>query len=424
MLLGVSSSILVTTIEIGWIGQLGTTALAAIAFTFPVTMALMSVMSGISIGCSSVIARRVGGAQHDDARRLGNHGILLALLFSGAFAIVAWLFSAQLFATMGAAADARAMTLAYMRVYLPGVLLFALTMVTGSVLRAHGEARVPGLVITGGAFVNLVLDPILIFGLFGMPRLELEGAAWAITLSRGVTAAVLLAVFWRRALFAWAPGFVTSVREIFAVGIPAMATQLIGPVSAGIITALLAAHGDAVVAGFGVAGRIESVAVIVLFALSGSIGPFLGQNFGAGLVSRVVRGVRAACIFCLAWGVVAVVLLLMLRGTLIPLFDSNPAVFEAAMAYLAIVPLSYGLWGVLMMTSAAFNSLGQPLRSTVLSFVRMFVVYVPLALLGNHLFGYEGVFLATALANAVMGIAGYLWLRHWLRGQADEPPST
>jgi Na+-driven multidrug efflux pump len=190
-----------------------------------------------------------------------------------------------------------------------------------------------------------------------------------------------------------------------------MATQMIGPISGAIITRLLASHGQAVVAGFGVAGRIEAVAVMLLFALSGSIGPFVGQNWGAGELDRVRAGMRVAYRFSLAWGFIAWLALLLFGSRLVPLIDDSPDVVAAARHYLAIVPFSYGLWGVLMMASAAFNSLGKPIPSTVMAFTRMFVIYVPLAMLADHLFGYSGIFVATAAANCVMGCWGYVWFK-------------
>ena len=99
---------------------------------------------------------------------------------------------------------------------------------------------------------------------------------------------------------------------------------------------------------------------------------------------------------------------------IVPLIDDNPDVVAAARAYLSIVPISYGLWGVLMMSSAAFNSLGKPIPSTVMAFTRMFVIYVPLAMLADRYLGYTGIFIATATANAVLGAWGFLWLKQTL----------
>jgi len=308
----------------------------------------------------------------------------------------------------------------YMAIYYPATMLFTIGMVAGSVMRATGDAKVPGLVMTLGALLNLLMDPLFIFGWFGFPRLELVGAAVAMMLSRLFTLGVLLyytgirermLLLGQHAL----KGVVNSWKQILAVGFPAMATQMIGPITGGIITRLLAQHGEDVVAGFGVASRIEAVAVMLLFALSGSIGPFVGQNWGARHYDRVSEGIRVAYRFCIFWGLFVCVLLYLGASRIVPWIDDNPTVIQVAVSYLSIVPLSYGVWGVLMMSSASFNSLGKPIPSTVMSFTRMFVLYVPLAVLGNHLMGYQGIFLATASANLVMGGVGYFWLTTYLK---------
>jgi len=423
MMIAVSSSIVVQMIETGFIGQLGTDQLAAVTFTFPVTMMLTSVALGISIGTSSVIARRVGARDWDAVRRLSSHGLGLVLVSLSLLSLIGMLTIRPTFSALGASGATLGHIETYLSIYYPGTVLFTVTMVAGSVMRATGEARIPGLVMTAGAIVNLALDPLLIFGLFGLPRLELAGAAVAMVISRLVMATVLAYyVVARQKLIVplreWRTGLSVSVRDILHVGLPATATQLIGPVSAAIIVRLVAGHGEAVVAGFGVAGRIEAVAVMLLFALSGSIGPFVGQNWGAGARDRVEEGMRVAYRFCLAWGAFVCLGLWASGGLLVPLVDSNPVVIEVARYYLAVVPISYGLWGMLMMASAAFNSLGKPIPSTIMAATRMFVLNVPLAMLGNHWFGYLGIFVATAATNAITGLWAYAWLRRVYFGTA------
>ena len=415
MMAGISANIMVSMLEIGFIGRLSTQHLAAITFTFPVTMMLSSIALGIGIGTSSVIARSVGAGQSEEVRRLGTHAIVLVIVSMALLSAVGYLTIDPVFRFLGASDDLLPLIHSYLDIYYPTMLLFTTTMVAGNIMRANGNANVPGLVMTIGALANLALDPLLIFGWFGLPRLELAGAAVAAAISRFGTATILLIYISRGGLITTHrifQGLLESARRILHIGLPAMATQLIGPVSGAVITRMLAGHGEVVVAGFGVAIRIESVAVMVLYALSASIGPFVGQNWGARRADRVQGGLRVTYQFCLAWGLIAALLLAGIGSTVAGLVDASEPVIETAGWYLMVVPWSYGLWGVLMMASASFNALGKPLPSTALSFSRMFIVYIPMAMLLDHFYGYRGIFIATALSNALMGVLGYLWFRN------------
>ena len=416
MVLGISSTILVQILELGFIGRLGTAHVAAITFTFPLTMLLSSVALGINIGTSSVVARGVGSGSQGDARALSTHSLILVFSTMLVLTVVGWLSIDPLFRQLGAGESLLPLIHSYLDIYLPSALLFTITMVAAGVARANGHATVPGYVMTFGALLTLVLDPILIFGWFGFPRMELAGAAAAAAVARIFTSGVLLYYVYQRefiSLLSPFRGIWGSCRKILHIGIPAMLTQMIGPVTAAIITRMLASHGEVVVAGFGVATRIEAVCVMLLFALSSSIGPFVGQNWGAKRVDRVDRGMFVTYVFCIAWGLFGAVLCLLFGRIAAGWIDQSQDVVHVATAYLMIVPWSYGLWGVLMMSSASFNALGKPLPSTMLSFTRMFIVYVPLALLLDRAFGYSGIFIATATSNALLGIAGFIWFRRY-----------
>ena len=423
MMMGVSSSILVQTLEMGFIGQLGTAYVAAITFTFPLVMILTSIALGISIGTSSVIARSVGSKQYsntgsgkisddNDVPRLGTHSLILVFVAMVVIAALCWLIIDPLFLAMGAEPEMLPLIHSYLDIYLPGSVLFTTSMICGSIMRANGSAAIPGIIMTVGSVINLIIDPFLIFGWFGLPAMELAGAATAMTLTRFLTLAVTLWYVYRGSMILTKSvfkGWLASTKRILHIGVPAIATNLIGPFTAAYITFLIADYGQDAVAGFGVAGRLEALAVMLLFALSGSIGPFVGQNWGAREFSRVRSGVNVSYIFSLSWGFIVAIPLFFFGEDVARLIDAKPEVVKVAGLYLALVPWSYGLWGVLMMSSASFNALGKPLPSTALSFARMIVVYVPLATLLNDTMGYVGIFAATLVSNALFGVVSWKW---------------
>ena len=197
MMMGVSSSILVQVLEMGFIGQLSTAHVAAITFTFPLTMVLTSIALGISIGTSSVIARSVGQQSHsrsdsDDVQRLGTHSLILVTVAMSILAALCWLTLDPIFLALGASAEMLPLIHSYLDIYLPGSVFFTTSMILGSIMRANGSATAPGSIMTVGSLVHLVLDPILIFGWFGLPAMELSGAAIAMTVTRFATLIVTL----------------------------------------------------------------------------------------------------------------------------------------------------------------------------------------------------------------------------------------
>lgn len=421
IILGITASLGAGLLEAFFLAQISTSTLAAYSFTFPVTGALMSISLGISIGLSSVLARAVGSGDHDQIRRLASDGISLVALVMILVSILGLLTIEPLFVALGADETTLPLIVDYMSVYYWSLLFLAVPSLGANALRATGDARISGTIMVSGAILHIMISPLLIFGLLGLPQLGLEGAAWANLIARFILFVVTMSVLhFREHLLNYSKITLQMVlhswRKILAVSIPATATNLIGPLSTAIIVSLLAGFSQETVAGFGIASRIEALFIIPLFALSASIGPFVGQNWGADRHDRADSAMMLSYKYSLAWGAFVALLLVIFRHDIASLFDDNPTVITVAATYLLVVPVSYGAWGVLMMSSAIFNSLGKPISSTIMSLVRMFVIYIPLAFAGKALFGLSGIFAAAAVSNVLMGIIAYTWNRKTYQG--------
>lgn len=416
MILGISSNLIAGVLEAWYLGQVGTLELAAYSFTFPVIGALMSISLGTSIGLSSVLARAVGSGDQDQIRRLASDGILLTGIVMSVVAVIGYLTIDPLFTALGADETTLPMVREFMSVWYISMVFMAIPATGANAMRATGDASISGTLMVGGAVLQMLLGPFLIFGLMGLPELGLMGAAVANLISRVVLFVLTLAVLhYREGLLDYQHMQLDQVlhswRRIMVVALPATATNLIGPVSTAIIVRLLAGYSQETVAGFGIASRIEGLSVIPLFALSASIGPFVGQNWGKEEYGRANRAMMLSYYYSIGWGLLTAALLFLLREPVAAQFDSDPEVIRVAALYLMIVPISYGTWGILMMSSAIFNSLGKPLAATTMSIIRMFVIYVPLAFLGRELFGLEGIFIAACVSNLAMGFIAFGWNR-------------
>jgi putative MATE family efflux protein len=413
-----------------FVGQLGVRELAAMSFTFPVVMLLTSLTIGLGAGTSSVVARAIGEGDRRRVRRLTTDSLILSFLVVAVVSTAGIATIDPLFRLLGAGDELLPLIADYMRIWYIGIAFLVVPMVGMSAIRATGDAKLPSLVMIGAALANILLDPLLIFGLFGLPRLELEGAALASVIARAMTLVIAIYVLHgrlRMLSFARprARVLLASWRRLLHVGLPAAGTNMIIPLANGVVVAMIAGFGPDAVAGFGVATRIEAMTLVVFYAMSSIIGPFVGQNLGAGQLPRIHAAMRLSVIFCLMFGAVIAVLLGFTGEGLSRLFNAEPTVVAAAGAYLLIVPASYGAAGVVMIANAAFNGIGQPLPAVVVSLARMALLYLPAAYLGAQFIGLEGIFAAACFANLAAGLLAYTWNRRRCRAPlpgTDRPP--
>lgn len=416
MIFGIIGIVVFNLVDTFFVGQLGTHHLAAISFTFPIVFVLGSLAMGLGIGTSAAVSKAIGEGDHSQVQRFTTDSLSLAMLIVLIFVTIGLLTIEPLFTLLGATDDIMPLIKEYMTIWYLGMAFVVVPMVGNNAIRATGDTKTPSIVMLVAAGVNIVLDPIFIFGFGPIPRLELTGAAIATVMARAFTFVVAIWVLYHREkmITLVMPTFqagLTSWKRILYVGLPAAGTNMIVPIGIGIITGMLAVYGPEAVAGFGVASRIEVFALTVIMALGSVLAPFTGQNWGAGRQDRVKAGIRYSQQFSMAWGAIMFVLLMILAPMMAGLFNDNPQVISVIVMYLWLVPLSYGLQGVLTLSGAALNVLNKPFHAATLSVVRMLVLYVPLGYAGSYFFGVSGIFGAATIANIITGIAAYLWLK-------------
>jgi Na+-driven multidrug efflux pump len=185
------------------------------------------------------------------------------------------------------------------------------------------------------------------------------------------------------------------------------------------VVALIATFGVEAVAGFGVAMRIEPMFLIAFYALSAVSSPFFGQNIGSGQFDRLFEARRVVARFCLGFGLVLAVVLILIAKPLTGLFSESEPIQGVAVHYLWIVSISYGAYGVVMSANASFNGMGRPIPGVIISGCRVIAVFLPLAFLGRYLVGLEGLFAATTLSNLLMGGVAFAWLGRAIRQARD-----
>ena len=407
-----------------FIGMVGDWELAALSFAYPILMIVMSVAIGLGAGTSSVVARAIGANDSTRAARLATDSLLLSFIITGSISFLGILTIDSLFLSLGAPKEMIPLIRGYMEILYLGVPFVVVGMVGMSSMRATGDTRLPSLLMIIASIANIIIDPIMIFGLGPIPAMGLKGAAMAALIARG---AIFLGTIYfmnqRLNMLSYEKPTLSEMKsswiDILHVGIPAAATNTIIPIATAIITAMLAKYGPEAVAGFGVASRIESVVLVMFYSLSAIIGPFVGQNLSAKKSERIYLALKQCSVFCLIFGLIFSYFLIAFRNSLPLLFSQNVTVINSASLFLLIAPISYGAYGVVMTMNAAFNGMGKPVPAVAISLIRMIVIYVPMAYFLQYFLGIGGIYLSYAIANILSGIVAYNWAKYSVPGQIE-----
>ncbi|MEE2025640.1 MULTISPECIES: MATE family efflux transporter [Alkalimonas] len=419
MLLGMFTLMSFNLVDTFFISMLGTQELAAVSFTFPVTFTFISLAIGLGIGTSAIIAKALGTGNQQEARADGLASLWLAVFLMLILSAVGWLAHDALFKALGASDAIVPLIRQYMLIWLAGAVFLMIPMVGNSILRAAGETRLPAYIMAAGGLCNAILDPLLIFGLGPFPELGMQGAALASVLSWLCGTVLVIKVLLQRALIerGWQPlqRAYPIYRKILRIAFPAAGANMLTPIAMAILTAIMATYGAEAVAAFGVGIRLESMACLVVLALSTTLPPFVSQNYGAGYFDRVFNAYKKSVCFILLWQLAIFVLLALLAPLIASAFSDDIKVQRLIQLFLWILPLGYGLQGLIILTNSSLNALHLPVQALWLSICRLFVFYVPFAWAGGQLAGIPGLFAGCVMANLCMSMLSYYWFQRALQ---------
>ncbi len=385
MALGVMSLLGFQLVDSAFVARLGTVALAAQSFTFPMTFLTIGVQVGLGIAIAALISRAMGAGEVERARRLGSLVVFGGTAIIGVMAIGLWVFYEPLFRALGA--DGRVLVLIgeYWPVQLLANWLSALLYFGYTLFRAHNKTRLPGTLMLLTSLCNLILDPLLIFGVGDWHGLGLAGAAWATIAAFMIGLAVLV---WRLSYHHWLSlnGLVGEARRstgAFAtIAGPAMLSQLMPPLSAMVATGLIATLGEPAVAAWGLASRLETVSLMLVLGLTMSLPPWLGHCYGSGNWPRVRNLVYIASQAVIVWQLALGLVMALAAPWIAGLLTDSSEVARSLTWLIRFLLPSYALLGLCMLAVSAANALGWPVRAMWLSFARLFICYLPCVGLG------------------------------------------
>ncbi|PID84479.1 MATE family efflux transporter [Candidatus Gracilibacteria bacterium] len=408
--IGLIALFLVDLIDFYFISLLGQKELAAaIGYAGTILFFTSSVSIGFSITMGALVSKNLGAKKPEEAKNFA--GVIAFLIFVvGSILTLGIYFSAPyLLSLLGAESQTLDFAVSYLRIIIVGMPFLALGMGLNGILRAKGEAKHSMFVLLIGSFVNGILDPICIFGL----GLGLEGAAYATLVSR--FALLLAAVFfvYKNQFFRGAVFSLSHSKQylmpIFLIAIPAVLTNLATPIGNAYIVSKVGEFGDSAVAGLSMVMRISPVAFAVIFALSGAIGPIIGQNLGAKNIDRIQQTIWESIKFSAGYIFFISLVLFFLQDPIIHIFHLTGEARELSLIFFQFLSWLFIFQAFVFIANAVFNNIGHAKNSTIINFLKATVFTMPFAYFGGQYYGASGVLIGQSIGFSIIGILAIYW---------------
>lgn len=415
MFLGNLLQALYNTVDSIWVGRfLGAEALGAVSVSFPVIFALIAVIMGITMATTTMVSQYAGARQFDMVRKTINNSVVLLGSAGLLVSVLGIALHRPLLHLINTPPELIPMASSYLVIFLGGLLFMFGYNVFGGILRGLGDSRTPLLFLFYATIINIILDPVLIFGIGPFPRMEVAGAALATVISQAVSTVLAVRHLNRQNhLVRFSPSEMKFDWELtkttVRIGLPSGVQQTL--ISFGMLSmsSIINSFGPAVVAAFGAANKLDNFAFMPAMSLGLATTALVGQNIGAGREERARETVYWASLAAAAiTGIITLVALFAPR-TLIVLFTTDPQILKLGSEYLRIVGLSYVPMALMFIITGVLRGAGDTVPTMLISIVNLLIIRVPLAKLlsGIPSLGHRGIWFAIAISS----VAGMLFSR-------------
>jgi len=404
-------------VDTAFVGRLGADAIAALTFSFPLFFVLISLNSGIGTGMVSRISRYLGAKNKEEAENTAMHGLLISIAAALLIFILGTLTLKPLFVIFGATPSVIALGIGYMSIILIGVFFMFPSFMINGIFSAQGDTKTPMKVQISALILNIILDPIFIYFLgYGV-----KGAAIATSIA--FFFALMLNIYYlntksylkiRLSFFKFS---FNTIKEIFKVGAPASMTMLLMSFYLMFLNRFMAYFGTNYIAAFGIASRLESVAVMPLVAMSMSLLTLIGMFYGAKRFDLVKSiswyGIKISVLFTSAIGVI----FFLFPWLFLRIFTPDTTLLSIGSAYLRIDVFTFPLMAVSFNIARIMQAMGFGFPGFIINLIRIFIVAVPLAYIFVFIlgFGYLSIAVAMVLGGIASNIVGIVWLKSKFR---------
>lgn len=406
-------------IDTYFVAKLGPTALAALTLSLPVNLLIISVGSATGIGLTSLISRTLGRGDVKHADNIAWHGIIIAVLYGILFLFFGLKYIDNILFFLGCGPDIFLLSKQYLTVILLGCVFIFIPMMVGNIIQGEGNTLIPMLVALLGIALNVLFDPIFMFGFGPIPGLGIQGAAIATVLAQATASTmIIIIILKRRDLLTWSfKNFKPSLRVIlgiYKVGIPTMIMEIAGVFIMILLNRILAGYSYTSVAALGIFLRIRSLVYMPIFGLSQGTMPIAGFAYGSGNNDRVKETIlKASAISFILLGIAWTII--QYNATwIISFFSDDPALTLVGVKCLQIATLFMPLIGPLVILNTVFQALGKGMIAMWLSLIRQLIIFIPLLLILPQYLDLNGVWYAFSLSELLSVVVAipffiYLW---------------
>ena len=387
-----------------FVAHISENALAAITLIFPVQMLMISVGVGTGLGINSLIARRLGEKRFEEADLAASNGFRLGVVNWIIFAVLGLLFAEKFMGIFSNNKEIISGGTSYLTIVTAGCIFMMMTIVIEKIIQATGNMVMPMLAAVGGAVTNIILDPILIFGLAGAPKMGISGAAVATVIGQAVSMIINIFVLFRgdHIVTVTMKGKLFDMRilkEIYAVGVPSMIMQAIASIMQFGMNMILAGFSTTAVAVMGVYGRLQSFVFMPVFGINQGAMPVIGYNFGAREKQRLVKAFRVAFMMSFTVMTAGFILFQLLPSQLLSVFDASSSMYAMGIPALRIISICFFPASLGIIAGGAFGATAHGFISLAGSTIRQLVGILPLAFIFGRIGGVNMIWWAFPAAE-------------------------
>lgn len=399
-----------------FVARLNENALTAVSLAFPVQIIMIGLAVGTSVGVGAIVSRRFGEDKEKEASRVAQTGVLLAFLTWVIIAVIVF-FMTDMF-VKSQIDDAQIIKYSKDYIYIVGVASLGIFMqvMFERMLQSTGKSMLSMITQIAGVIVNIILDPILIYGLFGFPRLEVAGAAIATVMGQltGMIVGFYLNLNKNKALNYRLKGFKIEagiIKDIYNIAVPSIFIQIIGSIMIFFYNRILISITPTAVAVFGAYFKLNGFVFMPVFAMNNALTPIISYNFGAKNSDRIRDALRKGIIISVSIMAFGTLLFQLLPEILLLMFKPSDDFLAIGVPALRIISIIFPMVGLSIVTASLFQSVGRAHYSLIVTLTRQIIVLLPVAYFLSYKFKLDGVWWSFAIAEVVALFMVFIFYR-------------